>query len=97
MEKNKIITNILASMSPDTFTFDEGDLIIAKSSNRPFRVVMIKEATHPIFLLKKLMIKITTNAQKKSVGRIIVDSITKADCSFVSQHSSKPSVVLNLR
>jgi hypothetical protein len=52
MVKNKMIANILASLSPDAFSFNEGDLIIAKRNSRPSRDVMIKDAIHPNFLLK---------------------------------------------
>ena len=42
--------------------------------------------------IKLLMMKLATNAQLKIVRRILAESFTKADCSSVRQHSSKPNV-----
>jgi len=42
--------------------------------------------------IEKLMMKLTTYAEKKSVCRILADSSTNADCFSVSQHCGKPHV-----
>jgi hypothetical protein len=43
-------------------------------------------------LFKKLMMKLTTNIKKNFVCPLLADSISKADCFFVRQHSSKSNV-----
>jgi hypothetical protein len=42
--------------------------------------------------IEKLMMKLTTNAQKNYVRPILAESWSTADCSSVRQHSSKPNV-----
>jgi hypothetical protein len=47
--------------------------------------------------IEKLMMKITTKAQLYSSAQTKADSELNDKYMFVSQHSSKPNVVLNLR
>ena len=74
-------------------------------SHQPFRFRRIAHNVHGLLLCwdlimsspgpkpsEKLMMKLTTNAQKNSVCPILADSFTKADCYSVCQHSGKPNV-----
>jgi hypothetical protein len=47
--------------------------------------------------IEKLMLKLIINAQMRFVCWILAESIGKADCYSVSQHSSKPNVGRSLK